>query len=249
MVNALPPPPKQKSQKHASLLGIETLMMDFLSDYNFQLDNHGHCALVAGLQPVSRAKWCLDNPDAVEYYPPSGYRRIPLTTCDGGLEMDKQAEPQSCPDKEDEFQRLHRASGWSIFFAVLIPVGLASGVGYWVWKKWDGKFGQIRLGENNGFDTESPWVKYPVIFAAGTVAVVATLPSAAKAVWRSGKAALERWGVLDSFSGGAYGWVPGGGGRPRRFTSRASFQRGRADYAIVDEDEGELLGDDSDHDV
>jgi hypothetical protein len=40
-----------------------------------------------------------------------------------------------------------------------------------------------------------------------------------------------------------------GKGRSRRFTTRDSFARGRGDYAIVDEDEGELLGDESDEEV
>jgi hypothetical protein len=40
-----------------------------------------------------------------------------------------------------------------------------------------------------------------------------------------------------------------GQGRSRRFTTRDSFARGRGDYAIVDEDEGELLGDESDEEV
>lgn len=40
-----------------------------------------------------------------------------------------------------------------------------------------------------------------------------------------------------------------GGSRPARFTTRDSFARGRGDYAVVDDDEGELLGDESDEDV
>jgi hypothetical protein len=38
-------------------------------------------------------------------------------------------------------------------------------------------------------------------------------------------------------------------GRGRRFTTRDSFARGSGDYAVVDTDEGELLGEDSDEDV
>jgi len=40
-----------------------------------------------------------------------------------------------------------------------------------------------------------------------------------------------------------------GRGRTARFTTRDSFARGRGDYAIVDEDEGELLGEESDEEV
>jgi len=40
-----------------------------------------------------------------------------------------------------------------------------------------------------------------------------------------------------------------GRGGNRRFTTRDSFARGRGGYAVVDEDEGELLGDESDEEV
>lgn len=36
---------------------------------------------------------------------------------------------------------------------------------------------------------------------------------------------------------------------PARFTTRDSFARGTGDYAVVDDDEGELLGDESDEEV
>jgi hypothetical protein len=38
-------------------------------------------------------------------------------------------------------------------------------------------------------------------------------------------------------------------GGSKRFTTRDSFARGRGDYAVVDDDEGELLGDESDEEV
>lgn len=40
-----------------------------------------------------------------------------------------------------------------------------------------------------------------------------------------------------------------GGHRSTRFTTRDSFARGQGDYSIVDEDEGELLGEESDDEV
>jgi hypothetical protein len=65
---------------------------------------------------------------------------------------------------------------------------------------------------------------------AGLVAVVQALPLLASSLWRS---------TLSAF----------GRGRSRTFTTRDSFARGRGDYTIVDEDEGELLGDESDEEV
>ena len=80
------------------------------------------------------------------------------------------------------------------------------------------------------FDGEAPWVKYPVMALAGLVAVAQALPLLAASLWRSVSSLVGR-------------------GASRRFTTRDSFARGRGDYAIVDEDEGELLGDESDEEV
>lgn len=217
---------------------------DYECDFNFELDNHGSCSLVQGLQPLSFDEYCKQNPDAPEFYPPSGYRRIPLTTCEGGNEFDKTEAPRACPGHEEEFKKAHGASGVAIFFAVVIPIGVAAAVGWWVYTNWNGKFGQIRLGEQSSFDHDSPWVKYPVIVVSAAVAVIGALPLLASSAWRSASSLIDR---VRGRSGGRYSWLGGNG--QRRFTTRDSFARGRADYAVVDEDEGELLGDDSDEEV
>ena len=69
-----------------------------------------------------------------------------------------------------------------------------------------------------------------MLVISGLVAVAQAAPLLAISLWRSASAALGR-------------------GTNRRFTTRDSFARGRGDYAVVDEDEGELLGDDSDEEV
>ena len=123
----------------------------------------------------------------------------------------------------------------AIFFAVVIPIAAAAAVGWWVWRNWNGKFGQIRLGEQgaSAFDSDRPWVKYPVIVVSALVAVVVATPVLLGSLWRA-------------VSGGRGG---GGGWGSARFTTRDSFARGRGSYAVVDEDEGELLGEDSDEEV
>ncbi|WQF78177.1 Putative WD40/YVTN repeat-like-containing domain superfamily, sortilin [Colletotrichum destructivum] len=215
---------------------------DFECDYNYELDSHKQCSLVEGKSPISPEQWCKENPDEVEYYEPTGYRRIPLTTCVGGQEFNKQAQAHPCAGKEDEFERRRRTSGIAIFFAVVIPIGLAGAIGWWVYRNWNGKIGQIRLGESPSFDHDAPWVKYPVIALSAVVAVGAALPLVASALWRRATSAYE------SVSGGGGGsWLNGRGNR--RFTTRDSFARGRGDYAVVDDDEGELLGDESDEEV
>jgi len=68
-----------------------------------------------------------------------------------------------------------------------------------------------------------------VLAISAIVAVIITLPALVSSAWRGISGLLSR-------------------GRMARFTTRSSFARG-ADYAPVDEDEGELLGDESDEEV
>lgn len=101
-----------------------------------------------------------------------------------------------------------------------------------MWRNWDGKFGQIRLGDSQpSFDSNSRLVAWPVAAVSGLIAVLAAVPLLAGSLWRS---------ISNRFGGGGsyYG---------RTYTTRGSFARG--DYAVVDPDEGELLGEDSDEEV
>jgi hypothetical protein len=153
-----------------------------------------------------------------------------MTTCENGALLDI-STPHPCPGFEDKFAKKHGISGAGLFFAITIPIVIAGAVGFWVWRNWEGKFGQIRLGEQSSFDNEAPWVKYPVMAIAALVAVCVALPLLASSLWRSVSGAIGR------------------GSGATRFTTRDSFARGRGDYAVVDDDEGELLGEDSDEEV
>jgi hypothetical protein len=207
---------------------------------------------VPGYQPISREEWCKKNPDEIEFFRPTGLRKIPLSTCVGGKEFDKLSAPEKCPGHEEEFDRKHGTSGVAIFFAVTIPFAIAAAAGWWGWRNWSGKFGQIRLGEQgaSAFDSDQPWVKYPVIALSAVVAVVVALPVVASSIWRAVTSVADRWGMG---GGGRGGWSRLGGGYAnggtRRFTTRDSFVRGSSDYSVVDDDEGELLGDESDEEV
>jgi len=68
-----------------------------------------------------------------------------------------------------------------------------------------------------------------VLAISAVVAVIITLPTLALSAWRAVSGLFGR-------------------SRTARFTTRSSFARG-ANYAPVDEDEGELLGEDSDEEV
>lgn len=220
------------------------------SAYNYELNSDGQCYLVPGLEPLSAEEWCARHPDAVEYFEPRGYRRIPLTTCSGGDALDESLTSEPCTGHEEEYERKHRVSGVAIFFAVTVPFALAGVAGWYVWRNWKNQFGQIRLGESGGFggfggfgavDSEAPWVRYPVMAVSAVVAVVAALPLVATSLWRAATSAYRRVG-----GGGGGGWLRGAGGR---YTTRDSFARRRGDYAVVDDVEGELLGDESDEEL
>lgn len=200
---------------------------DFECDYNYQALPGGECLLVEGLKPANRIQDCYDDPELEEYFEPTGYRKIPLSTCEGGKQMDRiVAKP--CPGKEDKFNEKHGLGGFWIFLIVVFSIGSAAAAGWWVWRNWEGKFGQIRLGEQSSFDDQAAYVKYPVLVISAIGAVVIAAPSVAASVW---------------------GWIMNKiGGRNKRFTTRRSFARA-ADYEAVDDDEGELLGDESDEEV
>ncbi|KAG0647921.1 Carboxypeptidase Y receptor [Hyphodiscus hymeniophilus] len=202
---------------------------DFECDFNYERQSDGSCALAKGYSPPDHSLVCATDESKDEWFTPTGYRRIPITTCVGGKEMDKSIS-HPCPGHEDKYNKKHSASGVAIFFAIIIPIVVAAGVGYWVWRNWASKFGQIRLGEQSSFDGEAPWIKYPVLVIAGVVAVVKAIPLLAASLWRSARGMMGR-------------------GSSTRFTTRDSFARGRGDYAVVDTDEGELLGEDSDEEV
>ncbi|CCT62321.1 related to carboxypeptidase Y-sorting protein PEP1 precursor [Fusarium fujikuroi IMI 58289] len=198
----------------------ECTRRDFECAYNFELDNHGQCTLVPDHDALSGEEWCKQHPNETSYFDPTGYRRIPLTTCEGGQELDKTSTEHACAGHEEDFAR-KPAFGW------------------YAWRNWSGKFGQIRLGDNSAtFDSEQPWIKYPVIAISALAAVVAALPLVLTSIWRSATGVYER--VSNRSRGGNWS---------RRYTTRDSFARGRGDYSMVDDDEGELLGEESDEEV
>ncbi|KAF2035724.1 vacuolar protein sorting/targeting protein 10 [Setomelanomma holmii] len=202
---------------------------DYECAYNYE-NKGGTCVPIEGLELKDPKDVCTQG--AKEYWDVSAYRKIPLSTCENGQEFDHMGDPHPCPGFEEEFEKKHGISGFGLFMAIIVPFAAAAGIGYYVWRNWDGKFGRIRLGDTGGaFDSESPWIKWPVAAVAGLVAVVAAIPMLVGSLYR----------MVASRMGGGYGG--------RTYTSRSSFARGRGDYAVVDPDEGELLGEDSDEDV
>ncbi|CCC68641.1 hypothetical protein NCAS_0B05570 [Naumovozyma castellii] len=136
---------------------------DFECDYNFYKANDGTCKLVEGLTPIPASDICKKNPDLIEFSEPTGYRMIPLSTCQGGLKLHVAADTYPCPGKEQEFNTLHGIAGRSFILIFLIPFIIFVLVAWFVYVRGIrrnggfARFGEIRLGEddlieNNGTD-------------------------------------------------------------------------------------------------
>lgn len=208
------------------------------SDYNYEPQSDGSCALVPGLPKPDAMAVCRNDPTLIEYWEPTGYRRIPQTTCEGGKNLDHVVS-KPCPSKEEEYEKKHGIGGVGLFFAIVTPIAVAGAIGYYAYTRWDGKFGQIRLGENAGtaqnlLSRDSFLVSVPIAIVAGVVAVARALPLLARSLWRSvsGRMGLGR-----------------SRGYSRPYASRGSFAARRGDYTTVVDDEDELLGvEDADED-
>lgn len=194
------------------------------------MQSDGSCGLVPGLPKPDHSIQCIENPDSIEYFEPTGYRRLPQTTCQSGDQDLDRIVPRPCPNKEKEFERKHGISGVGLFFAIVIPITAAAAFGYFVYTRWDGKFGQIRLGEGSGasqglFAKDSILLAVPVAIIAGIVAVAQSLPLLGNSLWRS-----------------VSGMMRSRRGYQRPYATRGSFAARRGDYTHVVDDEDELLG-------
>ncbi|KAF3919799.1 Sortilin [Dactylellina cionopaga] len=197
---------------------------DFECDYNYQIATDGSCQLVPGEAPPDHSQSCIDHPEQVEWFEPTGYRRIPLTTCVDGEQLDK-SRSHYCDGKKDQWEKKHGGVGpFGIFFLTLLSFCMAGLLGYVLFQRWPGKLGAIRLGDEPRED--NPLVKYPIIVLSAIVAVAVSIPAILGALYRIIASRFQK--------------------RPR-YTTRGSFAR--ADYDNVDADEGELLGEDSDDEV
>ena len=222
---------------HSIARNCSCTRQDYECDYNYQVQNDGTCKLVPGLEPEDHVENCRKNPKQVEFWYPTGYRKIPLSTCQGGQELDK-ITSSPCPGHEREYEEKHGLSGLGLFFVILVPVLVAGGFGFWAYRKWQsdgfGDFGQIRLGDGlGGGSGQSPFISVPVAILSAIVAVVSAVPLLVMSLWRS-----------------ARGYAPVGGGSRGRFgdagagpyRSRDAFANRTQDYSQVVEDD-ELLGD------
>ena len=192
------------------------------SDYNYVRGSDLSCQKVG--EPTDPMGVC-QHEGVIEWFETSGYRKVPLSTCQGGLNLDRQAtKSHPCPGKEDQYYQGGRGlRGWGLAYVILLTFGMAGLAGYIFWKRCaDGRFGQIRLGEGDAL-SQPFYIRYPLIAISGIMAAAVLLPDVIVSGWK---------------------WLRGKFARQRRFTSRQSFARdGYASLANESFSDAELLDD------
>lgn len=128
---------------------------DFECDYNHYKANDGTCKLVKNAQKPNGEDMCLKDSNMIEYFDVTGYRKIPLSTCEGGLQLDRSSKAHPCPGKEKEFKKLHRVGTKRIILIIILPIIVFLVATWFVYdrgiKRNGGisRFGEIRLGDED----------------------------------------------------------------------------------------------------
>ncbi|KAM9939886.1 hypothetical protein OXX80_000677 [Metschnikowia pulcherrima] len=202
---------------------------DYECDYNYFRDLDGTCKLVKGLTPQDRKQQMCSKPDTFEYFEPTGYRKIPLSTCVGGKTFDSW-DARPCPGHEKEFNKKHgrNFTFGKLLVLILLPAAVFISATWFVYErgiKRNGGFarlGQIRLDEEDDFQPiEENSVDVAVNrVVRGGIVVLAGIVAVVKTARRIDKKLLEN-------------------------AARIAFGRrpGRRDYVRVPDDEDELFGD------
>lgn len=206
---------------------------DYECDYNFYRDTDGTCKLVKGLSPADHKASMCALPDTFQYFEPTGYRKLPLSTCVGGKEFDA-FDPRPCPGHEKEFAKHYgRDMGaGKILVVILLPLFVFFAATWFVYDRGIrrnggfSKLGQIRLDDDDDFNpieensvdvVVNRVVRGGIIIVAGTIALL-------KTIRKFDRALMER------LTSSIFGRRPG-----------------RRNYVRVPDDEDELFGN-FDHD-
>ncbi|SCU99925.1 LANO_0F04368g1_1 [Lachancea nothofagi CBS 11611] len=127
--------------------------MDFECDYNYYKAGDGTCKLVDGTDPLDGSEICEKYTDQIEYFEPTGYRKIPLSTCVDGLKLDEASRSHACPGFEKEFKERYSISGRRVLYIITVPLVVFVLAAWFVYdrgvKRNGGfsRFGEIRLGD------------------------------------------------------------------------------------------------------
>lgn len=176
---------------------------DYECDYNYYRDSTDDtCKLVKGLSPSDHLKEMCKN-NVFEYFEPTGYRKIPLSTCIGGKRFDSLV-PKPCPGKKKEFnQHYGRDIGLGkLLLLIILPLFVFVFVTWFVYDKGIRRnggfkqFGQIRLNGDDDFEfqpIENNQVDKVVnSIVKGGILTVASVIAVFKTVRKFDRALLER---------------------------------------------------------
>lgn len=168
---------------------------DYECDYNYYRDSDGTCKLVDGLSPADRMKEMCEVEGTFQYFVPTGYRKIPLSKCEGGKGFDSMIT-RPCPGHEKEYNDFYGIGlgGGRIFGIIFAPVFvflaaflIASWFVYERGIRRNGGFqrlGQIRLDDDDDFQpieentvdvVVNKIVRGGILTVAGAVAVLKTI--------------------------------------------------------------------------
>jgi len=148
---------EQAKTPERTVKNCECTLGDFECEFNHVRNNAGECVLVEGATPLPSDDSCPDGTDF--WYERTAYRKIPYSSCDGGIRPDR-GTMHICPGIKG-----HSALFW-IFFLVL-PFSFAGLMGYWFWRRGGFWRGAIRLPESN---------RQPVSYQAGPLDTIASIP-------------------------------------------------------------------------
>lgn len=173
---------------------------DFECDWNYERDEAGECKLVKGYTPPDHTEVCK-NPGVNEWWFPTGYRRIPMTTCEGGFEYDKM-ENFPCPGKEEGFKKKHRGlRGFPLFLVIVLPILAVGTFVFMVYHHYVGRYGQIKLGDEDAtFDNTNLITKVSSIVGFGVVRTISFILQTSKEIkgWVSAKVSRKSYISLDN---------------------------------------------------
>ncbi|KAH9941948.1 Oligoxyloglucan reducing end-specific cellobiohydrolase [Amylocystis lapponica] len=108
---------------------------DFECEFNHYKNEEGKCVLVPGTQSLADDDSCRNDEDF--WFGRTAYRKIPYSTCEGGIRPDR-GEQHVCPGI-----KAHSAFFWAM--VICVPFLFAALAGWWYYRKRELGSGSIRL--------------------------------------------------------------------------------------------------------
>ncbi|KAH3664367.1 hypothetical protein WICMUC_005752 [Wickerhamomyces mucosus] len=219
----------------------ECTRRDFECDYGYDKANDGTCKLVGDTKDPQDI--CRTDENILGYFEPTGYRKIPMSTCEGGQEFDKGTEIP-CPGREREFDEKKgkhlRGFGWFLVTFVPISIFLFS-----VWFVYDRgirrnggfqRFGEIRLGEQDDELIENNTTDKVVnSLVRGSITGIAAIIAVFRTIRSTDTSLLKKLrGIFSSNS---------------RYSRRGAGYTTVAESDFRDEEEAAILGEEEDFNV